>query len=214
LHDVGHTRLPRNIYRKQSLYTEQERRLVQQHPYLGAAILAKATELHEESCRIVLEHHERLDGSGYPKGLRGLQISPLSEIVSIADMYDAMLSSWEGRPPLAPAQAVKELYKYGLQGLCDRRWVERVIRCLGIYPVGSLVELSTGERGVVTAANPADALRPTVKLILDAKLLPYATPTLVNLAAPPEHELERSILRALDPNKEPLQSATHLQNQD
>jgi HD-GYP domain-containing protein (c-di-GMP phosphodiesterase class II) len=214
LHDVGHTRLPRNMYRKQWLYTEQERRLVQQHPALGAAILANAADLHEESLRIVLEHHERLDGLGYPRGLRGLQISPLSEIVSIADTYDAMLSSWDGHPPLSPAQAIRELYKFGLQGQYDRRWVERVIRCLGIYPVGSLVELSTGERGVVTAANPADALRPTVRIILDPHLLPYATPTLVNLAAPSARGPERSILRALDPSKEPPDVTAYLQGKD
>jgi hypothetical protein len=138
------------------------------------AVLSKARGIREECRRIVLEHHERLDGSGYPAGLKGLAISPLSEIVGIVDMYDAMLSGREGRPSLPPAQAIKELYKHGLKGHCDRGWIERTIRCLGIYPVGSLVELSTGERGVVLAVNPVDALRPIVKVIWDAAGRAYA----------------------------------------
>jgi putative nucleotidyltransferase with HDIG domain len=210
LHDIGKLRLPRNLLRKQGIYTAQERRLIQQHPQLGIAILSQSHDIHEESRRIVLEHHERYNGSGYPAGLKELEISPLSEIVAIADMYDAMLSSREGRPPLPPAQAIKELYKYGLQGQCDRRWVERVIRCLGIYPVGSLVELNTGERGVVVQVHPADALRPAVKIIWDPAQQPYPRPLLVDLAASHTEGPERIILRALDPTKENLQVTTYL----
>lgn len=211
VHDIGKLRLPRNLLRKQGVYTAQERLLIQQHPRLGTTILAPSKDIHEESRRIVLEHHERLDGSGYPAGLKGLNISPLSEIVGIADMYDAMLSSREGRPPLPPAQAIKELYKYGLQGQCDRRWVERVVRCLGIYPVGSLVELNTGERGVVVAVHLTDALRPSIKIIWDPDQQPYPVPLLVDLATLHAHEPERTILRALDPHKENLQVAAYLE---
>jgi HD-GYP domain-containing protein (c-di-GMP phosphodiesterase class II) len=210
LHDLGKLRLPRNLLRKQGVYTAQERRLIQRHPQLGVAILVQSHDIHEESRRIVLEHHERYNGSGYPAGLKELEISPLSEIVAIADMYDAMLSSREGRPPLPPAQAIQELYKYGLQGQCDRRWVERVIRCLGIYPVGSLVELNTGERGIVVQVHPADALRPAVKIVWDSAQQPYARPLFVDLAAPHAEVPARTILRALDPSKENLQVTTYL----
>jgi HD-GYP domain-containing protein (c-di-GMP phosphodiesterase class II) len=211
MHDIGKLRLPRNLLRKQGVYTAPERQLVQRHPQLGLTILASAKDIHEASRRIVIEHHERLDGSGYPAGLKGLEISPLSEIVGIADMYDAMLSSREGRPPLPPAQAIKELYQYGLKGQCDRRWIERVVRCLGVYPVGSLVELNTGERGVVVAVHPTDALRPSVKIIWDADQQPYPLPLLVDLTMPHPHGPERTILRALDPHKENLQIAAYLE---
>jgi HD-GYP domain-containing protein (c-di-GMP phosphodiesterase class II) len=211
LHDVGELRLPRNLLQKQGTFTEQERRLIQQHPRLGAAILAQTDGVHEESRRIVLEHHERIDGTGYPSGLRGLEISPLSEIVGIVDLYDAMLSSREGRPPLPPVEAIKQLYQYSLKGVIDRLWAERVILCLGIYPVGSLVELSTGERGIVTAANPVDALRPTVMVIWAPSRQSYPKPMIVDLAAPQEHEPERTILRALDPAKENVDIAVYLE---
>jgi putative nucleotidyltransferase with HDIG domain len=210
LHDIGKLRLPRNMLRKQGAYTPQERQLMQQHPRLGVAILSDTLGIHHESRRIILEHHERLDGSGYPAGRRGLEISPLSEIVSIVDMYDAMLSGREGRPVLSPAQAIRELYKYGLKGQCDRGWVERTIRCLGIYPVGSLVELSSGERGIVVGVNPLDALRPTVKIIWDTTGQTYPVAALVDLSTPREHDVERTILRALDPLKEHLDIAPYL----
>jgi HD-GYP domain-containing protein (c-di-GMP phosphodiesterase class II) len=210
LHDVGELRLPRNLLRKAEAYTDQERRLLHQHPRLGVAIMSKSNDMHEESLRIILEHHERIDGSGYPAGLKGLQISPLSEIVSIVDTYDGMLSDRQGRPPLTPARAIKEIYQQGLKGHFDPRWVERLICCLGIYPVGSLVELSTGELAVVTEANPVDALRPSVQIIWDSTKQLYPAPKVVNLAAPKMHEPERNILRALDPAKENLSIAAYL----
>jgi HD-GYP domain-containing protein (c-di-GMP phosphodiesterase class II) len=212
LHDIGYLRLPRNLFRKHGVFTEQERRLMQQHPRLGIMLLNEARDLHQDMQRIILEHHERLDGSGYPSGLQGLGLSPLSEIVSIVDVYDAMLSSREGRPPLPPAQAIKELYKLALQGQFNRGWIERVIQCLGIYPVGSLVEFDTGERGVVTAVHPGDTLRPSVKLIWDATHQPYATPFIVDLASPGTPALERHILRALDPYQEQINLGAYLDN--
>jgi HD-GYP domain-containing protein (c-di-GMP phosphodiesterase class II) len=209
LHDVGMLRLPRNLFRKQGVYTLQERQLIRQHPRLGVAILAAAPDIREDVRRIIAEHHERIDGSGYPGNLRGFQIFPLSEIVGIVDMYDALLSGRVGRPSLPPAQAIRELYRYGLQGQYDRGWVGRTIRCLGIYPVGSLVELNTGERGVVLVVNPSDALRPTVKIVWDASGRVYPEPPTVDLYAAVERTKERAILRALDPVKEHLNIAPY-----
>jgi cyclic di-GMP phosphodiesterase len=211
LHDIGYLRLPRNLLRKQSVYTAQERHLMQQHPRLGAIILAQSGYIPQESQRIVMEHHERIDGSGYPGGLRSLALSPLSEIVGIVDTYDAMLSSREDRPPLPPAQAVKELYKHGLQGQYNRGLVERVVQCLGVYPVGSLVEFNTGERGVVTAVHLQDTLRPTVKIIWDTAQHVYPTPFIVNLGAASGQEPERLIVRALDPQKERVNIAAYME---
>lgn len=204
LHDVGQMRLPHNLLQKQGAFTEQERQLMHQHPRLGAAILMQVDGIPEESLRIVVEHHERLNGAGYPAGLKGVDISPLSEITSIADVYDAMLSSQQGLPPLLPAQAIRELYQCGIRGEFDPRWVERVVRCFGIYPVGSLVELSTGERGVVTAVSHVDALRPSVNIIWDASRQRYPTPLCISLAAPNIRAPERTIVRTLDPVQENL----------
>ncbi len=211
LHDVGELRLPRNLLWKHGVYSEQERRLIQQHPLLGVNILSESDGIHQESLRIVREHHERIDGSGYPSGLTRSDISPLSEIVGIVDIYDAMLSSREGRPALLPTQAIKELYRISLKGLVDRHWTERIIRCLGIYPVGSLVELSTGELAVVTVGNPDDTLRPTVRVICDETHQVYSPVREVDLSNKSALTQEKIIVRALDPTETQLDVETYFE---
>jgi len=209
LHDVGQVHLPRNLVRKPGSYTAQERRLMQAHPHLGATLLSQAPHMPEDACRIVAEHHERLDGSGYPQGLGGAALSPLSQIVAIADVYETMLGIREGRPPLLPAQAIKELYQQGRAQQLDLHLVEKMVRCLGIYPVGSLIELNTGERGIVLAINPGKALQPVVYILWDQTHQRYATPVTVDLAAPSADALLRTIREALDPAAEGYDIATY-----
>ena len=207
---MGQVHLPRNLIRKPGLYTAQEQRLMQAHPYLGATMLSQTPRMPADACRIVAEHHERLDGSGYPQGLAGAALSPLSQIVAIADVYEAMLGTREGRPPLLPAQAIKELYQQGRAQQLDLRLVEKMIRCLGIYPVGSLIELNTGERGIVLAVNPGKALQPVVYLLWDQTRQRYATPVTVDLAAPEAEAPIRMICEVLDPEAEGYEIATYL----
>gem|GEM_PF-433225 len=209
LHDVGQVRLPRNLVRHPSLYTAQEQRLMQTHPHLGATLLSQELHMPEDACRIVAEHHERLDGSGYPQGLGGTALSPLSQIVAIADVYETMLGTRQGRPPLLPAQAIKELYQQGRAQQLDLSLVERMVRCLGIYPVGSLIELNTGERGIVIAINPGNALQPVVHILWDQAHQRYATPVTIDLAAPDADAPLRTIRDALDPTAEGYDLATY-----
>ena len=209
LHDVGQVHLPRNLVRKPSLYTAQEQRLMQAHPHLGVTMLSRTPHMPEDACRIVAEHHERLDGSGYPQGLGGAALSPLSQIVAIADVYETMLGTREGRPPLLPAQAIKELYQQGRAQQLDLHLVEKMIRCLGIYPVGSLIELNTGERGIVLAVNPGKALQPVVHILWDQTHQGYATPVTVDLADPDANMPIRTIRDVLDPAAEGYDIVTY-----
>jgi HD-GYP domain-containing protein (c-di-GMP phosphodiesterase class II) len=208
-HDVGQVHLPRNLVRKPGIYTAQEQRLMQAHPHLGATMLARTPHMPADACRIVAEHHERLDGSGYPQGLGGAALSLLSQIVAIADVYETMLSPRAGRPSLLPAQAIKELYQQGRARQLDLRLVEKMVRCLGIYPVGSLIELNTGERGIVLAVNPGKALQPVVHILWDQAHQRYATPVTVDLAAPDAAAPLRLIRDALDPTAEGYDIATY-----
>ena len=197
LHDIGEAQLPYNLFHKATVFTEQERRLMQQHPSLGHAILVHAGNMHEETLRVVLEHHERFDGSGYPAGRKGADISALSAIVGIVDAYDAMLSTREGRPALLPERAMQELYARSCQGEYDPYWIEQVMQCIGLYPVGSMIELNTGESGVVIATNPTDVLRPTVEILWDAENRRYPTPLQVSLASSDPQGTRRTIVRAV-----------------
>ncbi len=209
LHDVGLTRLPRNLIRKIDGFTETERRIIEQHPGLGAIILKQSGSLPEGARRIVLEHHERLNGSGYPCGLERPDIGHLSQIVAITDAYDSMLTG-RNQPAVPPIEVLRQLYFQGGAGVFDRELVERIIHCLGIYPIGSLVELGTGERGIVIAPNRADSLKPTVRIISSADGLPASNGPIVNLADRDPANESRRIKRALDPAKQGIDVMAHL----
>jgi putative nucleotidyltransferase with HDIG domain len=198
LHDIGLMRLPRNVLRKQGAYTDHERKLMEVHPSLGVTILSQVGGIHEESVHIVAEHHERCNGSGYPNRRRAPDISVMTQIVGIADMYDAMLSSRGRRIPLQPAQAVRQLYQAGVANDFDMQLVQAIVGYLGIYPVGSLLELTTGEHAVVVELNPAETLHPYVKLISDHKGEPYVTPRVVSLGVDENGGEERAVQRILD----------------
>lgn len=210
LHDVGQMRLPHNLVHKPGLYTDRERRLMQAHAQLGAALLSQVEDIAVGSRRIVAEHHERADGSGYPAGLTGAHLSALSQVVGIVDIYDTMLGSRGGRPPLPPTQALKQLYQLGVAGQLDQEWVERIIRSLTVYPVGALIELDTGEWGVVIATSTADTLRPAIKLIRDGAHRSYAEPRVLDLSDAPG----RVILRVVDPAREGIRLTNSLEERD
>jgi HD-GYP domain-containing protein (c-di-GMP phosphodiesterase class II) len=209
LHDVGQVRLPRNVIRKQDPFTEQERRLVEQHPLLGKAILEQAGNISLAAQRIVAQHHQRLNGTGYPAKPVGDGISRLSQIVAITDAYDAMITGRNGVLQ-KPIDVLRELYLDANAGAFDRDLVEKVIRSLGVYPVGSLVELNTGERGIVLAANRTDTLKPTIRLVLTRDGLPLARGPILSLAEAESASINRHILRTLDPGKEHIDIMRHL----
>ncbi len=200
-HDIGETRIPRNLLRKQESFSESERKLLAQHPTLGALLLQNTEEVPALARQIVLEHHERIDGSGYPKRLRGAEVSLASQVVAITDAYDDMLCG-RSRAPLSPSEVLRQLFLQSNAGALDRALVERVIRCLGVYPIGSLVELNTGERGIVVAANRADTLRPTVRIVTTRAGINQYNGPIVSLADADGGASERRIVGALDPGRE------------
>jgi len=202
LHDIGQLRLPLNLIRKVELFTPQEHKLMQAHCEMGVAILNQFPDIPEESKRMVLEHHERLDGSGYPKGLRGNQISELTQILSIADTYDAQISGRCSFPPVPPARALSELYRAAIEGQYHPYLVQRLIQLLGVYPIGSLVRLNTGEQAVVVWVHSHSRLTPTIKLLKDPSGRPYPEQEIIDLAAQRTPTPLRSIEKTLDPHQE------------
>jgi putative nucleotidyltransferase with HDIG domain len=202
LHDIGQLRLPLNLIRKVQLFTRQEHKLMQTHCEMGMAILNKFPEVPDESKRMVLEHHERLDGTGYPKGLRGNQISELTQILSIADTYDAQISGRCSIPPVPPARALSELYRAAVEGQYHVYLVQRLIQLLGVYPIGSLIRLNTGEQAVVVWVHSHSRLTPTIKLLKDPSGHPYPEQEIIDLSAQSVQTPRRSIEKALDPRQE------------
>ncbi|THJ17610.1 MAG: DUF3391 domain-containing protein [Nitrospira sp. CG24B] len=210
LHDAGYVRLPRNLVRKREECSGQDKTLLEQHCKLGVALLSEQPGMHEGVLRIVREHHERANGSGFPAKLGNDQIFDLAQIVGIVDFYDGMVSRRGTRQAMIPHDAVRQLFLAGEQGLFEKSLVELLIRSIGVYPVGSLVRLNTGEQAVVIGVNPQQRLKPLVKVTTDPQGGSYATPIDIDLATPsPDHTI-RTVLRVLDPSKERVNIGIHL----
>lgn len=202
IHDVGQLRLPLNLVRKVQPYSSQDHQLIQAHCAIGEAMVNQFPDFPDESKRMILHHHERLDGSGYPKGLRGGDISELTQILSIADTYDAQISGRCSHPPVPPARALSELYRAAITGQYATTLVQRLIQLLGVYPIGSLVRLNTGEQAVVIWVHSRSRLNPTIKLLKNAAGQPYDEQDIIDLSSQPPNEASRSIQETIDPHQE------------
>ncbi len=180
LSEVGYTRLPRELAGKTRGLTPDEQALLQQHVEHGVDILRELKGSNDDILSIVRHHHERFNGSGYPKGLRGSQIPLLAQIAGIVDVYDELTMPREPAGALSPTVAMARLH-----GMIDEAFqqelVEEFIRAIGIYPTGTLVELTTGEIGIITEQNLERRLRPRILLLLDAAHHPLKTPREIDL---------------------------------
>lgn len=149
LHEAGWQQLPLNLMGKRTKYTANETQLITKHVDIGLNML-QSSSLPELAGRIIAEHHERNNGTGYPNGLKGSDIHPLSQILAIADTYDERIHQLQDKPGLLPRNALQGLYKETKKGLYDTRAMTAFISMMGVYPVTSAVLLESGEKGIVT----------------------------------------------------------------
>lgn len=180
--DIGKSKIPDDILKKPNALTSNEFMLMKAHAFLGYAILEENKKIPEEALDIILSHHERLNGKGYPNGRHGEEISKLTRIVSIVDVFDAITSDRCYQDAFQPQHALNELYNMAPDEL-DQDLVEGFIKCIGIYPVGSIVELNTGHTGVVVKLNEKNRLKPIVGLALNRKKEPYEIIKMLNLSS-------------------------------
>jgi putative nucleotidyltransferase with HDIG domain len=180
LHDIGETKISNEVLNKDGKRTEEELELMKEHTHHGVKLLMSASGLPQSVIEIARDHHERMNGSGYPQKLLGDQLSLFTKIVSITDVYDSVTSGLHGKPAITCTEALKNMYVWRDE-LFDSLLVEQFIQCLGIYPIGSTVELSTGEIGIVISTNPGRRLLPRIMLVRDQDKKPYEPPKIVNL---------------------------------
>ncbi|MDR4480353.1 MAG: DUF3391 domain-containing protein [Nitrospira sp.] len=211
LHDIGYLRLPRNLYRKSTPLTDQEQVLMKQHPQLAATVLAQVDSIPDAVSRIILQHHEYQDGSGFPQQLKQEGLSTLAQLVGLADTYDELVSARHGRPPLLPHDAIRQLFVLGAKGRYDKTLVEVAIKALGVYPLGSLIKLNTNECAVVVGLNHEDRLRPRIRIIRGPGGEPQQKPTDLDLQNQTSDQPTRTILRALDPTQEQVNLPEYLE---
>ena len=159
LMDVGMSALPEEIRNNVDEFTQDDWEVMKTHVEMGVDLVEQCGEISDLSLRIIQEHHERIDGSGYPRGLSGDQISEFSQIAAIVDAYDAMTSNRSHKNSITPAQALKRLKQ--TENL-DQGLVKQFIQCIGVHPVGSLVRLRSGKLGIVSKINPDDPVSPHV----------------------------------------------------
>jgi putative nucleotidyltransferase with HDIG domain len=210
LHDIGYVRLPRNLYRRIHDLTEQECMMMRQHPALGLAMLRDAQEDRDTVVRIVSEHHESINGSGFPNQLKGASVSVLAQLVGLVDAYDGMVSRRGGHPAMLPHDAIRQLFHLGDTGQYATDLIQAMIGSLGVYPIGSLVLLNTAEQAVVVGMNHTQRLKPVIKVITGSHGGSYLTPIRVDLGAQAAGTSARTITKVLDPLHERVNVAMFL----
>jgi putative nucleotidyltransferase with HDIG domain len=192
-HDAGKMDLPERVTRRTDPLTKAEAALLQQHVPYGIEI-ARKLGLPGEALNVIAQHHEHVDGSGYPKGLKGNEISMLARIVAVANEFDNLCNPVNAARALTPHEALSLLY--GQQrGQFEPMVLNTFIRCMGIYPPGTVVMLSNDTLALVTSVNSTKPLKPTV-LIYDPAV-PRDEAILVDL----EEEPDVSIVRTLKPQQ-------------
>ena len=180
LMDVGKILVDPELLRADRPLTEEETREMQHHVAHGVHLVKKSGIINRDVLDMVAFHHERYDGSGYPRGLKGDKIPPFARIAAIVDTYDAITSDRSHAPARAPAEAIRKLYQER-DTKFQAELVEAFIQAIGIYPAGTIVELTSGEIGLVVAESRTRRLLPKVILILDARKKEYRTPRLIDL---------------------------------
>jgi len=200
LHDIGKMQVPDEVLNKPGRLTKEEFEVIMGHPSHGHAMLVDDHELDEGSLHIVLHHHERLDGNGYPNGMAGDDIPLLTRISSIVDVYDAITSDRCYHEGIAPALALENLFKWSA-GNFDVSLLEKFIKCLGIYPIGSVVRLNTKAVGVVVATDADHRIKPIVLLVADGNDKLYFPRRLINLSSAVWEESDQpiTIVEVLEP---------------
>lgn len=193
LHDIGKVKIPVEILNKEGRLSEEEIEIVREHVDHGRIILEGTPGIADISIMVAAQHHERIDGTGYPAGLRGEEISHYGQAASIIDVYDAMTSHRHYRYRVPPTEVLRKLYDWS-RFYFSSDLVQQFIRCIGIYPIGSMVYLESGLIGVVVEHGIESLLHPVVRIIFDTKKQSYVRPYDVNLAQQSDEETEQKIV--------------------
>lgn len=200
LMDTGMIKVNDEILNKKTPLTEDEFDQIKKHVDYSVDILNNTKGIDRDVINIALTHHERFDGSGYPNGLVGTQAPVYGRMAAIIDCYDAMTSQRAYGDAMSPYRVLQQVYNWRNKYFQDEL-VEQFLQCLGVYPTGSLVEMTSGQVGIVLAQNRTRRLRPKIMLLLDADKKAYKEYRTVDLVNRVQDEdgNDLNILHGLDP---------------
>ena len=182
LHDVGKAAMPLEVLNKPGKLTDAEYQIMKSHPAEGHAILLEMHGADAVALEVCLHHHEKVDGSGYPHGLSGDEISLYARMGAICDVYDAVTSNRPYKEGWDPAESIRKMAEW--QGHFDSKIFAAFVKSLGIYPIGSLVRLESGRLAVVIEQNKKSLTVPKVKVFFSTKAKCHLMPEVLDLSRP------------------------------
>lgn len=194
LHDIGKIMIPDEVLHKPERLTREEFEVMKQHAVHSKELLEQVEGMPQLAITVAAQHHEKMDGSGYPMGLCGHQISPFGRMAAVVDVYDAITADRVYHRGIPPAAALKKLLEWSHH--LDASLVRHFIRCVGVYPVGSLVLLESGRLAVVIEANEYDQRLPLIKVVYHTKFRTFVKVEVIDLSKP---TVQDRIERAVDP---------------
>ena len=200
LHDVGYMRLPHNIV-KAHWEGRNDEILLQKHVVMGETLIKRQPDFSEDIAQMVREHHAYQDGSGYPERLGSDLISDSGQLIGIVDYFDELITVGGPSGAFPVALAIRRLYQEAQQEKFSIPYIEAMIRVLGVFPVGTVVQLSTGEQAVVIKQHPEMGLKPFVKIFLSASGKKLDPPQVCDLSQDSNLGHDISIARVLDPTE-------------
>jgi putative nucleotidyltransferase with HDIG domain len=210
MHDIGKVHTPLEVLNKPDKLSKDEFSLMKQHVVDGAHILRRTPEMPALAPVVAFEHHLRQDLSGYPENVGHRDLNLCTQIVSIADVYDALRSNRIYREGL-PSERIRAIMTQKDSPAFNTKLLRRFINLMGLFPVGTLVRLNTEEVGVVTHEHPTDPFRPQVKLLLDRLGQPVETQMLVNTwDADDRGQFRVAVVEAVDPDTVNIDPLEHL----
>ncbi len=181
MHDLGKMGVPDEILNKPGKLSDSEFLRVKEHPVIGAELLRAGGQVSAATIDVALHHHEKVDGSGYPHGLKGDQISLFARMGAVCDVYDAITSDRPYKKGWDPAESIRKMAEWS-KGHFDEAVFQAFVKSVGIYPTGSLVRLESGRLGVVMEQHEKSLLTPKVKVFFSAKSKTPIMPEVLDLA--------------------------------
>lgn len=197
LHDLGKALMPMDVLNKPGKLTDAEFSVIKSHPVEGHRMLVASPGVDPMVLDVCLHHHEKMDGSGYPKGLKGDEISVFAKMGAVCDVYDAITSNRPYKAGWDPAESLRKMAEWA-NGHFDPRVFQAFVKTMGIYPVGSLVRLTSGRIGVVVEQASKSLTTPCIKVFYSTQSQMRILPELVDLSRPDSVE---KVVGREDPDK-------------